>query len=194
MNGKGVLIIALVSVALISVAGVGFAVTYTATTISSDNTMSYSGNTVEIVDFYGEPVTSSLTIASPTRSINDNIVTVNRSTTTISEYQLKVSTEGEDLTVRCWVKLADARSWVIVESMTLTIDGHTVNFLNNGVSSVPSDSILLTKGLHSFTFSITYANVSIDLSESEDTGFLNFSNARLMFIAGDSDPLSVSNS
>ena len=84
MNTK-YLAIAAVAVALASVIGFGFAVTYTATTVSSDNTVDYVGHTVDIVDSNGAPIQSALTIAGPTVSGSaDNEVIISGSTTTVS--------------------------------------------------------------------------------------------------------------
>ena len=202
MNSK-CLVIAVAAVALTSIVGVGFAVvTYTATTVSSDNTVDYIGHTVDVVDSNGAPIQSSLLIAGPTVSGSgtENEIIVSASTTTISGYKVRVNADqGEELYVRCWVLLDDARSWVIIDNITLTItisenETRTVNFLASGVSSVPSDSILLAAGSYSFTFAITYSAKTLLLAEDEDVGFLNLSGSKLVFMVGDTDPLSVQSS
>lgn len=207
MNRSMTMLVA-VAVALMSLAGAGYAlVTYTATTISSDNVIAYSGNTVDIVELEATeqgsvwvPITHSLTIVGPQVDIVDNVMSVSRSTTTVSGYSVKVQSMDEDLKVRCWVLLDDSRSWVIIESMSLSIDGHDVSFMSNGRTSVPSETITLStsetdgdirEGIHAFTFSITYARVSISLDEGEDTSFENLSGARLVFCASDVDPLAT---
>ncbi len=201
---RSVTIMVVAAVALMSLAGVGFAlVTYTATTISSDNQISYSGNTVDIVELEGSdwtPISHPLTIVGPQVDIVDNVMSVSRSTTTVSGYSVKIQSTDEDLKVRCWVLLQDPRSWVFIESMSLSIDGHDVSFMSNGRTSIPSEAITLStsdtgegirEGIHSFTFSITYARVSISLDEGEDTSFESLSGARLVFCAGDVDPLAA---
>ena len=183
MNNK-LLILVVAVVAAAAVIGTGFAVTYTATTISNSNTAHYSGNTVEIVDVSGNPVTTPLRIAGPTPDIGGN--------TTVINSRLKVNTEDTTgLYVRCWVQMQDARSWIIVNSMTISIDGgEAKEFIKNGTSSILSDAMLLTPGIHTFTFTISYKNLAdVSILDGENTDFLDLTGSTLRFYAGDTDPI-----
>ena len=183
MNNK-VLAIAIAAVAVVAAIGTGFAVMYTATTTSSNNVAHYSGNTVDIVDSSGNPVTAPLRIAGPTPDVGGN--------TTVVSSRLKVSTEdAAGLIVRCWVQLHDARSWVIIDSMTISVDnGQPFSFYNLGTSSIVSSPMTLSAGIHSFTFTIIYKSLSdISLLDHEDIDFYDMSGSKLMFFAGDTDPI-----
>jgi len=189
MNRTAMIAVAIVAIAVMAGIGAGFAVTYSATTVSSGNTLNYSGDVVEIVKPDGSTLTGALPIVSPTVSIYENQVTVTEGPTMITGYKVRVDTQKDNLTMRCWILLEDARSWSIIKSITLSIEGRTVGFLNDGVSSIPSSAITLAPGLHQFTVTITYKQTTMYLNGTEDTDFLDLSGSRLIFVVGDSDPL-----
>ena len=190
MNRTSIFAITAVAIVVIAGIGAGFAVTYTATTVSSNNTLHYSGDLIEIVKPDGSTLGNALPIVGPTANVYDNQVTVTEAPTMITGYKLRVDTEKEGgLTMRCWVILEDARSWAIIKNITLSVNGRTVGFLHEGVSSIPSSAITLEPGLYQFTLTITYKQTTLYLNGTEDTGFLDLSGSRLIFVVGDSDPL-----
>ena len=190
--------LAIVAVVIMAVAavGTGLAVTYTATTISSNNTLSYSGDVVEIVKPDGSTLDGALPILGPTVNTFDNQVVVTGTQRMMDGYKIRVDTEKDNLVLRCWILLKDARSWVFIDSITLSVENRQVGFINNGESSIPSSAISLSPGLHTFTLTIKYKSITLDLYDNEetpgldeDTSFLDLSGSRLVFTVGDSDPL-----
>lgn len=181
--------ITIAAIALVAAVGSGLAVTYTATTISSNNTLSYSGDVIEIVKPDGSTLEGPLPIEGPTANIYENQVIITNNQKMLMGYKLRIDTKETGLTLRCWVLLEDARSWVIIKDMKLSVDDRNVGFIHDGVSSIPSSAITLSKGVHQFTFTIEYKAVTLDLNGTENTSFLDLSGARLVFVVGDSDPL-----
>ena len=189
MKRTAMFAIVAVIIAFTAVIGTGLAVSYTATTVSSNNTLSYSGDVVEIVKPDGATLDTALPIVGPTANVYENQVIVSEKQTMLTGYKIRIDTNQTSLAVRCWVLLEDARSWAIIESMILSVDTREVGFLNEGVSSIPSAPISLAKGLHQFTFTIKYKQTTLDLNGTENTNFLDLSGARLVFVVGNSDPL-----
>ena len=189
MNRTALIAIAVAAIAVFAGVGVGFAVTYSATTVSSGNTMSYSGDLVEIVKPDGSTLKSALPIVGPNATVYDNQVTITSDPCMITGYKLRIDTEKDNLTLRCWILLEDVRSWAIIQNVTLSVNNRTVGFLHDGSSSIPSSAITLAPGIYQFTFTITYKQTTITLNGTEDTGFLDLSGSRLIFVVGDSDPL-----
>lgn len=196
MKGNALLVTVIAALALSAVVGVGFAVTYTAVSTTSGNTLDYAGDTVEIVDSSGNPIQAPLSIAGPTVDHVGNQVVVTHNTVWLSSYKLKVSAAEENLQVQCMINLEDARTWAIIEDMSLTINDGSSNreldFLVNGTTSVPSAVVSLPTGVYSFAFSITYKAVTLDLNGTEDTDFLDLSGSTLKFVAGKNTPVPLS--
>lgn len=190
---NSLMFLAIVSVSLMAVAGIGFAVTYTATTVSTDNDLTYKANVIDIVDLHGESIGAALEIPGPTYSIVDDRVEVTSNTVWLREYKLKIYAADGDLNVRSWIILNDERSWAMIDNISLVIDdGETsrnTNFLSDGTSSVPSESMLLDSGEYTLTLSITYARVAFDLDEDDGMDFLDLTGSRLVFLVADADPL-----
>ena len=185
-----------VIITIVAAIGTGLAVTYTATTTSSNNMLSYSGDVVEVVKPDGDTLNNALSIIGPTVSIYENQAVVTGTQKMMDGYRIRIDTEKDNLVLRCWVILDDARSWVFIDSITLSVDGRQVGFIKDGESSIPSSAISLSPGLHPFTFTIKYKSITLDLYDNEETtgldediSFLDLSGARLVFAVGDSDPL-----
>ena len=198
---RSLLTVIAVSVIIASVAGIGFAATYTATTVSNDNTVEYYGNTVEFVNLNGDPVGNSLAIAGPTVIPVGNEYEVTANTVWINNYKIKINAEdNSSLYIRCCMILDDIRSWAIIQNVSLTVnDGTTdrnLTLLDNStstpVSSVASEAVSLPEGSHSFSLSVTYRHLVFNPDYESDLGFLDLTGAKLVVVAGETDPLSSS--
>lgn len=192
------------ALAVLSVIGVGYALEYTATNISSENSIIYGGNTVTIVDSDGNELGESLTIAGPTYVPSEGQVDVSQSTVWINSYKLKIETSAEDASIylRCWIHLNDVRSWAIIDDVSLSIkDGSTtynLSLMSKGTDSTPTTSsissqyVSLGEGIYDFEFSIRFSEVTLDVLPGDNLSFLDFSGSRLTFIVGKEDPLTSS--
>lgn len=210
MNYK-VLIAAVVILAVI-VPGIGYAVTYTATTTSTDNEMKYSGDTIDIMTDNGTAlVESAIELRGPTVSVDGNIVTVSGSSK-IDGYQLKVNSSKNDLAVRCWIEFADQRSWAIIESITLKVSSNIEGSQRLDIVkqllvespeseeslprsiAMPSESFRLlakeNQNVHEFQLDITFKSLSLTLNGLESNSFINLQGSKLVFAVAESDPLS----
>ena len=199
------LIIAACAIAVLSIAGIGYALEYTATNISSDNTVSYGGNTVTIVDSDENELGQSLTIAGPTyNEPSEGQVDVSQSTVWINSYKLKIETSTENASVylRCWIHLKDVRSWAFIDDVSVAIkDGSTtynLSLMTAGTDSTPTSSsvassyVSLGAGVYDFEFSIRFSEVTLDVLPGDDLSFLDLSGSKLTFIVGKEDPLTSS--
>ena len=199
MKKNNLIITVVALLVVISTIGVGFALNYTAiatTNNSGNNSIAYEGHVVDIMDGQ-QSLGSAIPINNPTYSQDGNTITVTASSTSFS-YNLKVQTvQNGTLKVRAWIELNDVRTWVIIDSITLTVDGNNVPFaLSNGISSVPSGVMNLSNGNHPFTVTITFRAMDIELDSgvntTDNTDFLNLTGSRIVFLAGDTDPLTSS--
>ena len=214
-------IIAVVAVGFLI--GTGFAVTtYTATNTVNSGTVTYDGNTLDIVDSSGTSLGQSLTIDRAITDLSsDNVLTIydadspdGKKVTVIQNYKLRIHVSDGDPVVRCYIHLNDPRSWAIIDSVILNINTTNYNIgiseallgspTPPGVSSLPTEAITgLSSGTdYSFTVTITYVNDVINLYkvpqdggdenayDIEDTGFLDLTGSKLVFLMSDSDPLS----
>lgn len=213
MTNAKILIPTLAIILIMVTAGIGYAVTYTATTVSDDNTLKYSGDTVEIVTNTSSPtpITSVLELNGPTKSINGNNVTISGSST-LDGYQLRVNSEKESLTVRCWIEFADARSWAIISSIKLmissnreggsdyditrdllTVDGSSTlsqPTYNAAPSSYFELSAKAAQRDHAFKVVITFVDATFTLNNQEDYNFIDLTGSKLVFAVSSTDPLS----
>lgn len=212
MNRK--ILIAAALLLMISIPSIGYAVTYNAMTVSTDNTVDYSGDLVEILSNDGSdtPIGSAIQIRGPTQSIVDNVVTVSGSST-IDGYKLKVNSDSQDLVVRCWIEFADPRSWAIVDSITLSVSSNEEGSSSFDIQrqllvasedtsesqptyvAIPSATFNLSANnhnIHEFKLTITFKSVSLYLNGQESDSFVSLQGSKLIFVASDSDPLSSS--
>ena len=204
MSRNGVLALAAGLIMLVAAVGVGFAVVYTATTTSSNNTLNYGGNVLDIQNSNGASLGTSIGISGPeSYPIGNNQIRISGGTPVwTNTYLLKVDTavQGDTLDVRCWITLKDPRSWAIIDSFYIEIyEGnvtHTIDFVTSNDlhtlknSSLLSDSIPLSAGTYAFAICIQYADLTLDLSGMDtDTSFLNLTGSKLTFVSGTSDPV-----
>ena len=235
MNNYRMFAAAIAILTAIMFVGFGLATTtYSAITSSSSNDVEYDGNTIDILDQNDDILGNTISIARPVTSNIDaglselypdetgNVLKVydsesadGKKVTTIAGYKLRAHVPNGSPFVRCYVHMADARSWAIIDSITLNINGNdyniglSVNDPNSqtpaGISSIPSAVInnLSSDVEYSFTVTITYVNESFILYKIpqevngetqytyEDTDFINLAGSTLVFVVGDSDPLST---
>ena len=194
MNNKRMLAL-IIPVVVIAAIGCGYAWNLASVSVSDENEVSFTPNTVEILNSDDTERTSFLPISNPSATINGNEVTIQRNTTYVTGYKLKVSTsESEGLKVRSWVMLNDPRSWAMIESITLTVGDTSTDLYSYTVhdSSAPSAVFTLQDGTYDLSLSITYRNVTFDLNGVEDNRFIVMDGSKLVFAAGETDPLTPS--
>ena len=191
-------IIAVVAVLVMASVGTGFALSYLTTTTSRDNTIPYDGITLEVQDNNHKPLGTSIPVVGPTTELTDDNLTHISGGCNFSYYldlhcpPVDENTEGT-VNLQCWFNLNNQETWAIIDSVKISInDGavtHTADFVKKGsddtdpyTMSVPTAPLPLTTGVYSFTVSIQYRSIDLDLNgASED--FLNLSGSTISFSA-----------
>ena len=184
--------------ATVSIIGIGYALGYTGTYISEDNTIETDQYLVEVCDNNSEPLEEGIQFNSPRYYIHDDgtdkVLHIDETEAELNSYTLHVECPGDSLMVSCMVLFKDARSWAVVESIGIYIgdtdssDPSNWIYLTNGVSEHP---VQVLKGYQPLTVQIVYRSMDISLKSTEDVGFMDLTKARLLFVAAEDAPLNA---
>lgn len=176
-------IAAIAAVAILSIAGVGFAITYSGT-VSTTSNVDYDGYTINILNDAGTQVSSEITFRGPdytapaaepgeTERIfsNESHATLQTPDATISGYKLSLN---KNMTVTAMIIMNDDRSWWVVESITISVYRDANRTQLNGTytwdpttaaasaeqwaSWTDSGDVVWTQGVQSLNLTATDAN------------------------------------
>ena len=183
---------------VVSVVLLNMAFAATSSVQVNNNTMDADVRSVDITLDDGTALTAPLEITPPDYATVTDPEGVHY--IDITGHKLSV-TASDDVSVRTWITLSSTSSWIIVQSATITINGHDYAFaVANGGAGVPTDAFSLPQGSYSFTIRITFtAQYDADynsiithetMSETMYNALKAAFSGQLVFAIDDGDPLS----
>lgn len=196
------IIIAMIAVAAIAAAGIGYAVVYTGVADTSSHA-DFDQYMIEIDNSGGNQITAPITITQPTVTTDEDPVThladiaVTASTATSATYKIKVTCPDSSLYVRAKLQMEDLRSWAIINTITMTVGSTTYTWTCNGnnYQDVTKDLGSLSRGVsYDVSITVTYRECSFTdiYTEEEDLDFLDISGMKLILAASTHNPLTSS--
>ena len=195
---KGKAVIAITIVAVIALIGTGMATSYGSFLQTDSNTIQYAGTGINILEYNeGEekwvPMGSSLAVSCPAPSISGSTASFTGQTVTINTYKLDVDCDTTS-TVRCWMIFENPLTWALIDSATIRIaDGQTKQLIAESevsgnetarMQSTNPVSFSLARGQYSFTLTITYKDIVINLNDGESskaTEMADLTDSKLVF-------------
>ena len=166
---------------MIALIGTGVATSYGSFLETSSNTVSYEGTGINILENDNGnwvPLGNSVALGCPQPVISGGTATYTAQTVTMNSYKLDVDCTSTS-TVNCWLIFNDPLTWAIVDSATISINGSVAKNLIISSSTVGGEtarmqstdpvSFSLADGQYSFVLTITYKNISIDLSDGDSS-------------------------
>ena len=189
------MVLGVVAVLILASVGTGFALSYISTTTSRNNTVQYNGITLDIEDSHEIILSTPLSVVGPTTQQTEGNLTHISGGCSFT-YYLKVNCPSNAY-LQCWTVLNDAKTWAVIDSISLSIviGGVTkmTEFTHDtsatlSTVSIPSESLQVSSGTYSFTVSIQYREIDLDLV-GENLDFLDLSGSTLTFSASTSAPV-----
>ena len=195
---RNYLVLAIVVVVVMASVGSGFALSYLSTTTSRNNTVAYEGITLDLQDNDHLSLNTNIPVVGPTTELTDNNLTHISGGCNLSYYLVVNCPAESSVYMQCWWLFSHTETWAVVDSITLsiTVGGVTKQtvFTQPATSqtvqlgSIPSEALQLSSGTYSFSVSIQYRNIDLDLS-GENQNFLNLSGSSITFSASTSAPV-----
>lgn len=191
--------IALAAALVLSAVGIGYALNYTGTYISEDNTIETDRYLIEVCDGHNAPLEDGIQFTSPRYHVHgegtERLLHIDGAgSNEMNGYTLHVDCPGDSLMVSCMVSFKDPRSWAIVESIRVDIGGADMGDSTKWISmagGVSSHPVQVSKGYHPLTVQIFYRQTDISLLGTEDIGFVDLSGTKLIFVAAEDAPLNA---
>ena len=194
-------ILAVVIVVVMASVSTGFALSYFSTTTSRENTINFNGITLDVQNNSYQSLETPIPVVKPTLDQTPEGLTHISGGCSFS-YMLEINCPS-NVYLQCWWEWNNPETWAIIESLTLSINvngtSKYIDFAKNSSSSsaassssefikslstasIPSEPLLLSAGTYSFSVSIQYKEVDLDINASNQS-ILDLRESTLTFSA-----------
>jgi len=189
MKGKRIYLIIALSI-VVSAILINTAYALTTSVSVNDNTVSASERSIDI-KVNGEPREDPFSVAVPDYANVSTPVVINNNSLVIS------ASDADDVKIRARLYLNDPADWLIIDYITLNINGNNYNFGIQTVNAqqqhyqsfVPTDAITLAPDEYDFTITFHFkGSVGESLYEDLAASF----NGNIVFVMADDDPVPTS--
>jgi hypothetical protein len=201
----------LMSVIAVAGIGIGFALGFTGTVQSTDNTLGYDGLSMDLYNKDGTPRNSIVVFEGPEYTVDQNEVIVmetpDNDPVTTGHFDLKVTSQnGGKVQLRAWMVMEDQRILAAIKQVDLVVNGIPYSMIAGGGQSFElktTDAIELdTNRIGSGTdikydiyIDVWYRGVGLFLSDDDmdpgetTYGFLKSTDCKIYFAVYGSDPV-----